>query len=905
MAINTIKATMQMRRGAERNFDPDQMTAGEWAVSTDSKKVWMCFAPGIVRRMATYEAFEEDMKVIQQILSTCQDIQDAVEAFERLAEQHKDDAAQSAQDAAGSEVAAKASEDNAAASATAAAGSAQAAAGSAADAKDSQDAAKASEDNAASSATAAAGSEDAAAQSAQDAAGSAADAKASEDSAAESAGQAEDFSRMSQSYAVGTEGEVRPSDATDNSKYYAELAEYLTDEAAKLLDQAQKLISAATAGALIPAGTVAFENLPTNPQVGYMYNISNSFVTDDRFYEGPGIQYNPGANVYWTKDGQWDVMIGVQVTGVKGAAESFYRQGNVNLSAVDIGLGNVPNVNTNDQTPTFTQAATRENIESGEKVSTILGKLKKWYADLKTVAFTGKYTDLTDTPASLPANGGTAETISSTLPISKGGTGCTTATAAIDALVAGGRAESEGYGFSDNDSVVWVYTSGGGNGVYKTKFAKVWNYIKSKLATVATSGSYNDLSNRPSIPAAVRVKGNAESAYRTGDVNLTPANIGALAANANAASASKLSTARTIDGVAFDGSGDINHYAECTTAANVQVKEVPLPGFVLKRGARVCVWFQHKNTHERPKLNVNGTGAKDINYKAGFIPSNIFVAGCFYIFEYNGNAYWYVSGSKAARVSGSDDYIDIALTRSDEIRYSNGSTLTYNPKTKSLIVGGDARNLDSTNPRNYHIVLYDYGNQNFAAIGVQSDGSILVRAGVSSSDVCGFYFRRSGFAMSFNRSLSLGDYGDPAHLVGNTDASLRIACSSAHVTNTAWTLYTPIYASAFNLASSMRYKENIKSISEDDARKLLDVNVVKFDYKEDCLASGKGCFGVIAEEVDEVIPYAVTYDSDGQPEAVDYSKFVPHLIRMVQIQQGEIEELKKEVCLLKEQQIAI
>lgn len=51
------------------------------------------------------------------------------------------------------------------------------------------------------------------------------------------------------------------------------------------------------------------------------------------------------------------------------------------------------------------------------------------------------------------------------------------------------------------------------------------------LKPVATSGSYNDLSNKPSIPAAVRVKGNAESSYRTGDVNLTAENIGALPSN--------------------------------------------------------------------------------------------------------------------------------------------------------------------------------------------------------------------------------------------------------------------------------------------------------------------------------------------------------------------------------------
>ena len=38
------------------------------------------------------------------------------------------------------------------------------------------------------------------------------------------------------------------------------------------------------------------------------------------------------------------------------------------------------------------------------------------------------------------------------------------------------------------------------------------------------------IKNKPKIPAAVAVKGNAETSYRTGNVNLTPGNIGALAA---------------------------------------------------------------------------------------------------------------------------------------------------------------------------------------------------------------------------------------------------------------------------------------------------------------------------------------------------------------------------------------
>lgn len=41
-----------------------------------------------------------------------------------------------------------------------------------------------------------------------------------------------------------------------------------------------------------------------------------------------------------------------------------------------VGLGNVPNVGTNDQTPTFTAATTLATINSGEKLSTIFGKIK-------------------------------------------------------------------------------------------------------------------------------------------------------------------------------------------------------------------------------------------------------------------------------------------------------------------------------------------------------------------------------------------------------------------------------------------------------------------------------------------------------------------------------------------------
>lgn len=51
-----------------------------------------------------------------------------------------------------------------------------------------------------------------------------------------------------------------------------------------------------------------------------------------------------------------------------------------------------------DETPSFEQAEERENIASGDVLSVILGKIKKFFADLKKVAFTGSYNDLSDTP---------------------------------------------------------------------------------------------------------------------------------------------------------------------------------------------------------------------------------------------------------------------------------------------------------------------------------------------------------------------------------------------------------------------------------------------------------------------------------------------------------------------------
>jgi len=54
--------------------------------------------------------------------------------------------------------------------------------------------------------------------------------------------------------------------------------------------------------------------------------------------------------------------------------------------------------NISDSTSEFEEAKARENIESGEQSKILFGKIKKWFSDLKAVAFSGSFNDLSDKP---------------------------------------------------------------------------------------------------------------------------------------------------------------------------------------------------------------------------------------------------------------------------------------------------------------------------------------------------------------------------------------------------------------------------------------------------------------------------------------------------------------------------
>ena len=89
------------------------------------------------------------------------------------------------------------------------------------------------------------------------------------------------------------------------------------------------------------------------------------------------------------------------VTGIKGNAESAYRRGDVNLTPANIGAVASSNGDSSNTKVTFTQSTSRVNLASGETLKAAFGKLSKWFVDLKAVAFSGSYNDLSNKPTTL------------------------------------------------------------------------------------------------------------------------------------------------------------------------------------------------------------------------------------------------------------------------------------------------------------------------------------------------------------------------------------------------------------------------------------------------------------------------------------------------------------------------
>ena len=152
----------------------------------------------------------------------------------------------------------------------------------------------------------------------------------------------------------------------------------------------------------------------------------------------------------------------------------------------------------------------------------------------------------------------------------------------------------------------------------------------------------------------------------------------------NVASATKLQTARAIDGVTFDGSAARIHYGICSTSAGTTAKTVSITGFTLTTGARAIVRFTYANTASSPTLNVSSTGAKAIYYKNAAIPAAYIKAYSLLELVYDGT-YWRVVGD---------------LTQ-DQVDTVNTSLANYSPLRDQTVLYSGQFYADAVNTVKY------------------------------------------------------------------------------------------------------------------------------------------------------------------------------------------------------------
>lgn len=115
----------------------------------------------------------------------------------------------------------------------------------------------------------------------------------------------------------------------------------------------------------------------TKTQVG-LGNVPNVSTND----QTPS--YSETADLSDLKSGEkLSVAFGKLAAAVRFLIAHFTNNSNPHgVTAAQVGLGNVPNVATNNQTPTYSAASTLVTLTSGEKLSVSLGKIAKAITDL-------------------------------------------------------------------------------------------------------------------------------------------------------------------------------------------------------------------------------------------------------------------------------------------------------------------------------------------------------------------------------------------------------------------------------------------------------------------------------------------------------------------------------------------
>ena len=281
-----------------------------------------------------------------------------------------------------------------------------------------------------------------------------------------------------------------------------------------------------------------------------------------------------------------------------------------------------------------------------------------------------------------------------------------------------------------------------------------------------------------------------------------------------------------------------------------------------------------------------------------------------------------------SNTSGDTHYVILANSTTGVTRARTDNNLTYIPSTNTLTATTFVGNLTgtATSAATASIVLGSITSASFAVTAShvlsQSINNITSGSFAASGDgpFTGSFSssRFSKLSGSFTGSSTGSFTGSGAGLIGVVTSSFAITASHAlnggggsgsgfPLTGSAPISGTLLVTGSINVSgstsitgglsatsitetSALRYKENIITLNSADV--IYNLRPVTFDWKD----TGHRDYGLIAEEVNEHLPELVKKsDITGEVEGIKYTKLTSLLIKTVQKQQEQIDDLTNRI----------
>lgn len=326
-----------------------------------------------------------------------------------------------------------------------------------------------------------------------------------------------------------------------------------------------------------------------------------------------------------------------------------------------------------------------------------------------------------------------------------------------------------------------------------------------------------------------------------------------------------------------------------------------LSGALLYNGNKAISGFAYNQGSNAPVLFVAEPSSTNTGSTIGMIRQNKFSSGLSNIETYNRwvNGDAYDDYCSVQMLAGKSNNTTRQVQHNANIANPNNSSYSGNAyagfgvtetnnaaRTGSMSVSlGGGQSVSGSVSNNNAGFSSQLDNDNYAQLGVtKSNNNTNAYLNLKSSSGPAIY----AYASSNSHGISLSNGGTSSIYLNGSNGN--VVCVS--VTQT----------------SSEKYKKNIEDLTEEEAKKILELRPVDYDFINE--SQGTNMHGFIAEEVDKVIPDLVKHtskypdnivDEDGNiieqedEVSLDYIMMIPYITKMLQMQQKQIDLQQKQI----------